>query len=443
MIVNFNSSALNLQNLTFVQFVGRQDGDMNVYYDNAKAGTPYQSSAIGHLKTKISEFNKKDGRFVWINDELVVNADKITHVYKNSEGELVVYSQGMSKVCKGLTDVQIERKYYELNSAMKKMPVSAQTQEAEAAAAAQKATQTVAQALTSLDSMVGCDRAKNEIKENLAFMQLDAAKKAIGVACESPARHMALLGNPGTGKTTFARKIAAIYHAAGIIKENKVVEVKRKDLIGNHIGDSEKKTNEAIEKAKGGILFIDEAYDLLPGGKDSNDFGPKVINTLVPVMEDMRDDLIIFFAGYRDETLKLIASNPGLSSRCPNKIEFDDYAGDELRKIMDLMLKARGLTISKEAAAKAMEIVEAHRVKCGKGEFANARDLRNLVEMAERKLAMRLQATKKIPSKITHKKRLEIQIQDLENIKLEPEKVKQERTVISGFGSRPQLAVSN
>lgn len=249
------------------------------------------------------------------------------------------------------------------------------------------------QAMKNIDDMIGLAAAKRDIKQNIAIARFNKLKEEMGLTSKPISRHMVFTGNPGTGKTTFAREVAKVYHALGLIKKPTVHEVKREDLVAGYIGQTAIKTAEAIEKAKGGILFIDEAYSLsreAGAGGDSKDFGREAIDTLVAAMENMRDDLVVIVAGYTNPMKNFIDANPGLKSRFMTYIDFADYTLTELGEIMDVMMKDRGYTMSPEARDHAMDLLAADRARSTK-DFGNGRTVRNLVEKAEKELALRLE----------------------------------------------------
>lgn len=250
----------------------------------------------------------------------------------------------------------------------------------------------LAEAMKNIDKMIGLKGAKQEIKQNIAIARFNQAKKELGLSTAPISRHMVFTGNPGTGKTTFAREVAAVYHALGLIEKPLVVEVKRQDLVAGYVGQTAIKTKEQIDKAKGGILFIDEFYSLSRGGSgDSKDFGAEAIDTLVAEMENMRDNLIVIVAGYKEPTKRAIDANEGLKSRFSTYIDFDDYSGAELNDIMNVMLKDRGYVITDDARQHAMKLLDDEQ-KRAKKDFGNGRTVRNLVEKAEKELAMRLES---------------------------------------------------
>lgn len=257
----------------------------------------------------------------------------------------------------------------------------------------------IAEAIKNIDHMIGLDNAKREIKQNIALARFDANKRELGIVTNPMSRHMVFTGNPGTGKTTFAREVAKAYHAMGFLEKDTVTEVKREDLVAGYVGQTALKTKEMIDKAKGGVLFIDEAYALsrmsgAPGG--SNDFGQEAIDTLVAAMENMRDNLIVIVAGYPEPMKQFIDANPGLKSRFMTYIEFEDYSMDQLGEILDTMVADRGYALDADARELAMKKIEQEKNRANDGgakkDFGNGRTVRNLVEKAEKELATRLDA---------------------------------------------------
>jgi stage V sporulation protein K len=254
------------------------------------------------------------------------------------------------------------------------------------------------ESLKNIDDMIGLDTAKRDIKQNIAVARFNRVKEEMGLATKPISRHMVFTGNPGTGKTTFAREVAKVYHSLGFIDKPTVHEVKREDLVAGYVGQTALKVKEQIEKAKGGILFIDEAYALSSGsgsGSSGADFGKEAIDTLVAAMENMREDLIVVVAGYPEPMKRFIDANEGLKSRFMTYISFDDYSLTQLGQIMDFMLKERGYTMTEDARALAMKLMEEDKTKAGKS-FGNGRTARNLVEKAEKELAMRLVSENKL-----------------------------------------------
>ncbi|MGI5838300.1 MAG: AAA family ATPase [bacterium] len=238
-----------------------------------------------------------------------------------------------------------------------------------------------------LDSLIGLEAVKKLVREIQAFVEIQKRRSQERLAAEPTVLHMVFRGNPGTGKTTVARILGAIFREMGVISKGHLVEVERADLVGEYIGHTARKTREHLRRALGGILFIDEAYSLARGNE--KDFGKEAIDTLVKDMEDHKHDLILILAGYRNEMEMFLQANPGLRSRFPIHIDFPDYSGSELLAIADLMVQKRQYKLS--AAAK--EAITSRLTNNGAGSaanFGNARVVRNLVEKAIRRQAVRL-----------------------------------------------------
>ena len=187
---------------------------------------------------------------------------------------------------------------------------------------------------------------------------------------------MVFLGNPGTGKTTVARMICNILYDLKYIKQNKLIEVTTKDLVGQYVGQTAPKTMDVVEKAMGGVLFIDEAYALKD--KDGqNTYNGEAIATLIKAMEDHRDDLVVIFAGYTKEMQDFLDSNSGIMSRIGYTLEFDDYTNEELKQIFELMVKKAGFELEEDALDELENIINDHR---NDKNFGNARFIRNVFE---------------------------------------------------------------
>lgn len=220
-----------------------------------------------------------------------------------------------------------------------------------------------------LDNFIGMDNVKNKVRQFADYIMFREKAKRIGAKIPDANMHMIFTGNPGTGKTTIARIMVDMLYSIGIIKENKLIEVERKDLVAGYIGQTAAKTSEVIERALGGVLFIDEAYTLAPSSE--NDFAGEAIATLIKSMEDNKSDLIVIFAGYKDEMRNFINSNPGIESRIGNVFDFEDYKPEELLNMYEMKMQKAGFTLTKEAKKKAKIVFEYYSKKknFGNGRF--------------------------------------------------------------------------
>ena len=229
-------------------------------------------------------------------------------------------------------------------------------------------TQTLDEALSSI---VGMENVKKQMKELEQYISFTNKAKARGLKVSSMNLHMLFTGNPGCGKTMMARIMARMLFDIGMIKENKMIEVERKDLIGEFIGKTAPKTAAVIERAMGGVLFIDEAYTLTP--RSENDYGHEAIATLIKAMEDHKDELVVIFAGYKNEMFDFVESNPGIASRIGYTFDFPDYKPDELMEIFKIKMSKNGFTVSETALQKAFNLAEhiSKRRNFGNGRFVD------------------------------------------------------------------------
>lgn len=238
-----------------------------------------------------------------------------------------------------------------------------------------------------LNSLIGLIRVKEEVASLRNYVDVQRQRASKGLKQLPVSYHCVFSGNPGTGKTTVARIVAAIYKELGILKNGHLVEVQRSDLVAEYVGQTAPKTNAKIDEALDGVLFIDEAYTLSSGGE--NDFGIEAINTLLKRMEDDRNRLVVILAGYDDEIKQFIDSNPGLESRFNRYIHFDDYTEQELLDIFAFNVTQSQYNITKEAYSKVYDVIRM-KVANKDSHFGNARYIRNLFEKIIQKQADRL-----------------------------------------------------
>ena len=231
--------------------------------------------------------------------------------------------------------------------------------------------------MAQLDSLVGLDDVKKDIKNLMNLVKVRRLRRENGLPIPPMSLHMVFMGNPGTGKTTVARIISGLYAAIGVLEKGQLIEVDRSGLVAGYVGQTALKTQEVIKSALGGVLFIDEAYSLASGGE--NDFGREAIETILKAMEDHRDELIVVVAGYDGPMEKFINSNPGLQSRFNKYFYFHDYNGEQLLYIFKGQCKKNGYALTEEAEAEAKAMFEELYENRGEN-FGNGRDVRNVFE---------------------------------------------------------------
>jgi len=234
--------------------------------------------------------------------------------------------------------------------------------------------------LESFNNLVGLAEVKKEVNSLVNLLKVQKLRKEMDMKTSDVSKHMVFSGNPGTGKTTVARLLAEIYKSLGALKRGQLVEVDRSALVKGYVGQTAPKVMEVCESAFGGILFIDEAYTLTVG-KGEGDFGQEAVDTLLKVMEDHRDDLVVIVAGYPDLMQEFLSSNPGLKSRFNKFIYFQDYSAEEQVKILEGMCKKQDYKMTEEARAYALEFF-GDRAENKDVNNANARDVRNFMEKA-------------------------------------------------------------
>ena len=256
--------------------------------------------------------------------------------------------------------------------------------------AAAEAEPTLDELLAELDRLCGLDKVKEDVKGLINLVKVRGLRKDAGLPVPPMSLHLVFMGNPGTGKTTVARLLAKIYRSLGVLSKGQLVEVDRSGLVAGFVGQTALKTQEAIDKALGGVLFVDEAY-ALANQDNANDFGREAIEVLLKGMEDHRDDLIVIVAGYTNLMGDFIHANPGLESRFNKYFYFEDYDGGQLAEIFRDLCKKNGYELDEaadKAAAEAFQVMYDRRDE----NFGNARDVRNIFEAAVARQANRVAA---------------------------------------------------
>ena len=257
------------------------------------------------------------------------------------------------------------------------------------------------------EELVGLAPVKARIREIAALLLIDKLRNNLGITAGSPGLHMSFTGSPGTGKTTVGLKMADILYQLGYVQKGHLLTVTRDDLVGQYIGHTAPKTKEVLKKAMGGVLFIDEAYYLYKPDNE-RDYGSEAIEILLQVMENQRDDLVVILAGYKEPMDKFYESNPGLSSRIANHIDFPDYTVDELLQISKLMLEDQQYQLTPDAEVALTEYIKRRKQK---PLFANARSVKNALDRARMRQANRIFDSR--GQVLTKKELVNIEAQDI------------------------------
>jgi probable Rubsico expression protein CbbX len=245
----------------------------------------------------------------------------------------------------------------------------------------------IASVLAQLDrELIGLAPVKTRIREIASLLLVERIRQKMALATSFPTLHMSFTGNPGTGKTTVALRMAGILHRLGFVRRGHVISVTRDDLVGQYIGHTAPKTKEILKKAMGGVLFIDEAYYLYRP-ENERDYGQEAIEILLQVMESQREDLVVILAGYGERMEKFFQSNPGFRSRIAHHVDFPDYSDDELLAIAELMLVAQKYHFSSDARTAFVRYIAARKTQ---PLFSNARSIRNALDRVRLRQANRI-----------------------------------------------------
>ncbi len=236
------------------------------------------------------------------------------------------------------------------------------------------------------EELIGLAPVKTRIREIAALLLVERVRRKLGLSSEAPTLHMSFTGNPGTGKTTVALRMAHILHRLGFVRKGHLVSVTRDDLVGQYIGHTAPKTKEILKKAMGGVLFIDEAYYLYRA-ENERDYGQEAIEILLQVMENQREDLVVILAGYADRMERFFSSNPGFRSRIAHHIDFPDYAEGELLQIGEMILAKQNYKLSARGREALERYIAARKLL---PHFSNARSIRNALDRARLRQANRI-----------------------------------------------------
>ena len=259
-----------------------------------------------------------------------------------------------------------------------------------------------------LDELIGLGSVKKEVRSLANFVKLQKQREAQGLKTAKVSYHLVFYGSPGTGKTTVARIVGRIYKDLGVLKKGHTVETDRGGLVAKYMGQTAMKTDTVIQQALDGVLFIDEAYSLVPEGGNGSDYGQEAIATLLKRMEDHRDRLVVIIAGYKDEMQRFIDSNPGLQSRFNRYIDFPDYSGKELSEIFKMYMKKNQYTLADDAEEYLKERFD-YVVEHKDRNFGNARYARNVFEKSIQQQANRLASQ----HNLSKKQLTELTVEDL------------------------------
>jgi SpoVK/Ycf46/Vps4 family AAA+-type ATPase len=240
-----------------------------------------------------------------------------------------------------------------------------------------------------LEGMVGLAEVKREVADLTNLISAGRRRQAAGLEAPLPSRHLVFAGAPGTGKTTVARVYGELLAALGVLAQGQVVEASRADLVGQYVGQTAQRTRDVFERARGGVLFIDEAYSLARPGGSGQDFGQEAIDTLLKLMEDHRDEVVVIVAGYTDEMRSFMASNPGLDSRFSRTVEFAPYSREELAHIFVAMAEGADFLVPEESRTALVELLGAHTEPFAAG---NGREVRKLFEASVTRQSRRIEA---------------------------------------------------
>lgn len=275
---------------------------------------------------------------------------------------------------------------------------------------------TLDELLSELNALIGLESVKAEVKNLIAYQKVRKQREQMGLCSEKRTMHLAFIGNPGTGKTTVARIIGRIYQKLGLLSKGHFVEVSRTDLIAGYQGQTALKVKKVIEQAKGGVLFIDEAYSITENDR-CDSYGRECLTELTKALEDYKDDLVVIVAGYIEPMKKFFESNPGLKSRFNTFIEFGDFSGKELVEIFNFLCKKNSYCLTEDAKRAVDELLMRAELEKNREHFANGRFVRNIFETFVIRQALRVSQIEDA----TRNQLMEISLEDVQPLQIEAE----------------------
>jgi SpoVK/Ycf46/Vps4 family AAA+-type ATPase len=345
----------------------------------------YQSEILDYA-LKLDILTKSEGKFIENTKSIIEEQDESTTKLLFSRISIQINKENCTAEIKQISKLLMDSiyKYYGYNRVCEICKFEY----------AQEDTRTLTELQYELNRLIGLNNVKQQIRDLIAYQQIQELRKKQGLNNVNRTLHLAFLGNPGTGKTTVARIVGRIYKQIGLLTKGHFIEVSRTDLIAGYQGQTSLKVKKVIEKAKGGVLFIDEAYSITEN-EHSDSYGRECLTELTKALEDYRDDLVVIVAGYNDPMNVFFKSNPGLKSRFNNFIQFDDYNADELENILIKMCEKDNYIIKNETK----HLIKKHLIKktSSKDEnFANGRLVRNLYDNLIMNQAKRIIKVKKL-----------------------------------------------
>lgn len=413
--LSFVDGKITVNETNFIKEYLNSDFSTNEIREYAVANKIYKSSFSKNVPYCFKCFVKADNEIDSVNE----TATLILNLYKELGNEFAKcdsYNKSenymLNSFCENLQNYIDEQFINKANNSFKKISDKSIEQEPvkESDEKIVQKEETLDELLEELNSLVGLEKVKSDVQSLINLVKIRKVREERGLKSPTLSLHMVFSGNPGTGKTTIARLLSKIYKSMGLLSKGHLTEVDRSGLVGGYVGQTALKVQDVIKKAKGGVLFIDEAYSLTVN-RSSTDYGFEAVDTLLKYMEDIRDDLIVIVAGYPEPMEEFLNSNPGLKSRFNKYLYFEDYTVEELMGILNLRAKKSNFKLSKEAEKFSFEFFK-NRCENKPENYANARDVRNFFEKAIVNQANRLA----VLNNITDEQLATIELNDVNTI---------------------------